>query len=170
MKKRIVYFCLLFVAIVIQTSVLPIIGKQNAFGDIILMAILAGAILDGFFGFFWFAIFAGILYDFMSYTPIGVHALIFLSVTYFVSFFSRRISVELKGVGIFLFVVFVFIASIVSRIIFSLLLAWDLQDLQKFSLLFGNISIVLIGSLTNVLLFFICFYVLKKTKLFFNIN
>ncbi|EKE18454.1 MAG: hypothetical protein ACD_9C00333G0002 [uncultured bacterium] len=169
MKKRIVYFFILLLAIIMQTSVLPIISKLQSPGDIVLMLVLVGAVLDGFFGFFWFAIFAGIFYDLASYTQLGVHALIFLLVIYFVSFFSRRFSVEIKGVGILLFAAFVFIASIVSRVIIALSMARDLQDLHQFPALFGSLDIVFFQSIFNVFLFFLCFYVIKKIRIFFDI-
>lgn len=170
MKKKVVYFLLLFCAIVLQTSVLPLVSPAYAAGDILLMLILAGSIVDGFSTFFWWAIFAGILYDLVSYTTVGIHALIFLSVVYFVSFFSRRISVELKGVGQVLFMIFIIVATMVSRAILVLLTTWDFQKISGFFKDFGSVRIVSIQILCNTLLFFLCFFILKKTKKFFAID
>lgn len=170
MKKKILYCLVLFCLIVLQTSVLPIASPIYATGDVLLMFILAGAILDGFFSFLWWAVFAGIVYDFVSYTAVGVHALVFLLVVYFVSFFSRRISVELKGVGLVLFMIFVIVATLVSRAIVVLLIDWDLQTLSMHLKEFGDLKIIGIQILYNMLLFLLCFAVLKKMKKFFAID
>ena len=170
MKKKIVYGLILFCAIILQTSVLPLVSPIYAVGDILLMLILAGSILDGFFAFFWWAIFAGIVYDLVSYTAVGVHALIFLLVVYFVSFFSRRFSVELKGVGLVLFVIFVIVATLVSRGVVDLLTVWDLQTLNSYFKEFGSLKIISVQILYNIFLFFFCFVLLKKAKKFFAID
>src|SRR6266704_2969631 len=100
MKKKFIYCLIFFCGIILQTSVLPLISPTNITGDIVLMLILVGSIIDGFFSFFWWAVFFGVIYDIVSYTTVGIHAIIFIFVVYFVSFFSRRFSVELKGVGV----------------------------------------------------------------------
>ncbi|HBI33764.1 MAG TPA: rod shape-determining protein MreD [Candidatus Moranbacteria bacterium] len=170
MKKKIVYCLLLFCAVVLQTSVLPLISPLHIAGDVVLMLILAGSVLDGFFAFFWWAIFAGIVYDLASYTTVGIHALIFLLVVYFVSFFSRRFSVEIKGVGVVLFVIFVAVATLLSRGIIALSVAWDLQTFNGYFEEFGNWKIIIFQILFNTFLFLFCFFVLKKVKKFFVIE
>ncbi|KKQ51136.1 MAG: Rod shape-determining protein MreD [Parcubacteria group bacterium GW2011_GWD2_38_11] len=170
MKKKIIYFLLLFCAIVLQTSVLPLISPVYVTGDILLMLILVGSVLDGFFAFFWWAIFAGIIYDLASYMAVGVHALIFLLVVYFVSFFSRRFSVEIRGVGLALFMFFVVVATLVSRGIIALSIAWDLQTLDGYFREFGSLKIIGVQILFNIFLFFFCFFLLKKVKKFFAIE
>ncbi len=169
MRKKIVYFILLFCAIIIQTSLLPLVSPGNIMGDIVLMLILAGAVIDGFFSFFSWAIFAGILYDLISYTTLGVHSIIFLLVVYFVSFFSRRFSVELRGVGLFLFSLFVVVATLTSRIISTLIISWDLQNINGFFRQLGSFSVISIQILYNIFFFFFCFIILRKTKKIFSI-
>ena len=170
MKKKFVYCLLLFCAFIFQVSVLPLFSPLFAMGDLLLMFVLAGAIIDGFFEFLWWAIFAGVIYDLISYTSIGVHALIFLSVVYFVSFFSRRFSVELRGFGLFLFLLFVVFATVVSRLIIALSVAWDLHDMGVVGSNFGNFHILIIQILFNIVLFFLSFIMLKRTKSFFAID
>ena len=138
MKRKIVYGIILFCAIVLQTSVLPLISPTHVTGDILLMLVLTGAVLDGFFAFLWPAIFAGIIFDLISYTTVGIHSLVFVLVIYFVSFFSRRFSVELKGVGLVQFVIFVAVATFISRVIMALSVAWDLQTRSGYFKEFGS--------------------------------
>lgn len=146
------------------------ISPAYAAGDVLLMLILAGAVLDGFFAFFWWAIFVGIVYDLISYTTVGVHALIFLSIVYFVSFFSRRFSVEIKGVGLALFAIFVIVATLVSRGVMALSIAWDLKTLNGYLNEFGSLQIISIQILCNTVLFFFAFLLLKRVKRFFAID
>ncbi|NTW27622.1 MAG: rod shape-determining protein MreD [Candidatus Moranbacteria bacterium] len=170
MKKKIVYCLILFCAIILQTSILPLISPMYATGDILLMFILVGAILDGFFAFFSWAIFAGIVYDLVSYTPVGVHALIFLLVVYFVSFFSRRFSVELRGIGLVLFLIFVIVATLLSRSVIVIMTTWNPQMLSFNWNVFGNFSVISVQIFSNMVLFFLTFIVLRKTKKFFSIE
>ncbi len=171
MKKKIIYSFLIFLAIILQTSFFPNVCRDCESGDIVMMLVLAGVVLDGFFGFFWWAIFAGIIYDLASFVQIGTHALIFLLVIYFVSFFSRRFSVELKGVGVFLFLIFVVFATLVSRGIIALSIALDSQSFHQFQDVFlGSFSTVGFQIFFNAVLFFLCFHVLKKIKVFFDIE
>lgn len=170
MKKKIIYFLLIISAIILQTSVLPIVARSSTPGDLVLMLVLAGVVLDGFFAFFWWAIFAGILYDLATFVQVGTHALIFLFTIYFVSFFSRRFSVEVRGVGVLLFGLFVTAGTIISRLIVALSLSWESQDFLKYFDFFGSPSGLFFQIIWNFVLFFICFYFLKKMKIFFDID
>lgn len=170
MKKKFVYCLIFFCVIVLQTSVMPLISPAYAIGDILLMLILAGSVLDGFFDFFWWAIFAGIIYDLTIYTTIGIHAIIFLLVVYFVSFFSRRLSIELRGVGLILFLMFIIVATLISRAVVTFSIAWDLQTFNGYLKEFGSLKNISIQILYNTFLFLCCFFVFRKTKKFFSIE
>jgi rod shape-determining protein MreD len=170
MKKKFVYSLILIVAIIIQTSVLPIISSPNIAGDIVLMVILALSVLDGFFAFMGWAIIAGILYDLAAYSPIGEHAIIFLLVVYFVSFFSRRMSLEIKGIGKVLFFVFVIVATFFSRSIIALMAAWDMQTLHGYWQIFGSLKSITFQIICNEILFFLLFLLLKRIKEFFKLE
>ncbi len=153
-----------------QTSILPLISPAYATGDILLMFILTGAVVDGFFDFLWCAVFAGIIYDLVSYTPVGAHVLIFLFIVYFVSFFSRRFSIELKGVGLVLFLIFVIVATLLSRGVMTLLDAWELQTFSGALGEFGSFKVVVTQIILNIFLFFFTFIIFRKTKKVFNIE
>lgn len=169
MKKKLVYTFIILVAILIQTSVVPVITETKIPGDSIIMAVLAWSILDGFFAFFPWAVLAGLLYDLASYSPIGTHVLILLPVLYFVSFFSRRFTMESKGVRIVLFVAFVVSVTIFSRIIFSLDAAWEIFSFRQFWKIFASPLSFVWQLVHNLVLFFFWFFVIKKAKIFFRI-
>ncbi|KKQ12238.1 MAG: hypothetical protein US25_C0059G0001 [Candidatus Moranbacteria bacterium GW2011_GWE1_36_7] len=170
MKKKFVYFVILFLAIILQTSALPLILPGKAVGDVVLMLVLAGVVLDGFFGFFWWAIFFGIFYDLAVYQIIGTSSLTFLLLVYFVSFFSRRFSVELKGLGLLFFVGFVVVASIISHIIATLPLVLHEKGFSVLLQSFGSLKIFSLEIFYNLLLFLVCFIILRKAKNFFTID
>lgn len=170
MKKRFLYLLILIVAIIIQTSVLPVVSSPNTAGDIVLMVILALSVLDGFSAFIIWAIIAGILYDLASYSTIGEHAIIFLLVIYFVSFFSRRLSLEIKGIGRVLFFAFVIVATLLSRSITTLMAAWDMQTFHGYWQMFGNFKSITLQIVYNGIFFPISFFLLKKIKEFFKLE
>lgn len=169
MKKKIVYILLILLAILIQVSVLPVIMPGGMVVDNVLMLVLAGATIDGFGAFLGWSITAGILYDLASYSKVGVHVIIFLCVVYFVSFFSRRFSVEMRGVGLVIMLLFVAVATLVSHFVFATSLAWDMGTLQGFSKNFGSLANLSLQVLGNSLVFFAWFAVLKKIKKYYAI-
>jgi len=170
MKKKLVYLVILIATIIIQTSVLPVISSANTAGDAVLMAVLAWSVLDGFSAFIGWAIVAGILYDLATYSPVGEHVIIFLAVVYFVSFFSRRLSLELKGMGLVLFFIFIFVATFISSSIVALMTAWDARTLFGYWKMFSSPGSIALQVVHNVILFFLWFFFLKKTKEFFKLE
>lgn len=168
MKKKLVYIFVILIAIILQTSVFPpVFGNV---GDAVLALVLAGTVLDGFAAFLGWAILIGILYDLAAYSVIGTHVLIFLPIIYFVSFFSRRFSTDLKGIGLFLFIAFVIVATLVSRGVFSFITARELETLHGFWKNFGSLHFIGLSIICNEILFFLWFAVLKKIKKFFEIK
>jgi rod shape-determining protein MreD len=170
MKKRLVYIFILLVTLIWQTSIAPVIFTGHAIGDAVLMAVLAWSILDGFYAFFGWSIIAGIFYDLMTYAIIGEHVLIFLAVVYFVSFFSRRLTLEFKGIGFLLFFVFVVAATLLSHVIKNSFVLLDIQTIHSYIDLFGPIKLLILQVIYNEILFFFWLFLLKKIKNFFNIR
>lgn len=170
MKKKIVYFLIFIFIAIVQISIMPVIANENPIPDLVLMSILAWSVLDGFFIFLPWSIFFGITYDLLTYSLVGEHVLIFLAVLYFVSFFSRRISFEFKGIGLFLFLLFVVVVSGMSQVFFALMAAWHTQILSGFWNSFGSLSSIILQLLINMLLFFLCLIAIKNIKRFFALE
>lgn len=170
MKKKIIYTFIFLIVIIIQTSILPVVLGLNTTGDIVLMTVLAWSVLDGFSAFIGWAAFAGILYDLVAYSPVGEHVIIFLLVVYFVSFFSRRLSIEFKGIGWALFFMFVVIATFISRSIVALATAWDMQTFHGYWQMFGSLKTIALQIIYNGILFFLLFFLLRKIKEFFKLE
>lgn len=170
MNKKIIYTLLFVAAAILQLSFFPVISTKGVAIDLILMMILAWSVIDGYYSFFNWAIFFGILYDLISYSVIGTHALIFLLVVYFVSFFSRRLSIDIKGIGILLLLLSVLVVTIGSSFIIAGVQVWKLQTLKGFFESFGGFKEIMVGLFFNSVLFFFSFSLIKKTKKFFAIE
>jgi len=170
MNKKFLYLVILLAAIIWQTSIAPVVSNSGPAGDAVLMAVLAWSILDGFYSFIGWAVVAGILYDLAAYSPVGEHVLIFLAVVYFVSFFSRRLSLEFKGVGLALFFTFVIAITLFSHGVINLIAAWDMQTLQGYMKSFSPLSSLALQVVYNELLFFFWLFALRKIKKFFKIE
>jgi rod shape-determining protein MreD len=170
MRKKLVYTFVFIVSIIAQTSILPVISKVGIAGDAVAMAVLAFSILDGFSAFLGWAIFAGIMYDLASYSLVGTHVFIFLLIVYFVSFFSRRFSVERKIVGLILFFMLVVVSTFLSRGVIALAAAWEVQTLHGYWKTFGNLEFFIFQIICNTIMFSLWFVILKKIKRFFNLE
>lgn len=149
---------------------LPVVSGSKIIGDIVLMLVLAWSIIDGFFAFIGWAVIAGIMYDLAAYSFVGEHVIIFLLVVYFVSFFSRRLSLEVKGIGKILFFVFVIVTTFISRSIIALATAWDNRTFHGYWQTFGDFNFILIQIACNGIFFLILFLFIKKVKEFFKLE
>ncbi|EKE25361.1 MAG: hypothetical protein ACD_5C00194G0003 [uncultured bacterium] len=170
MRKKIVYLFIFIAIAIFQLSFLPVVSGKSLAIDAVLMAILAWSVIDGFFAFLSWTIFFGIVYDLLSYSIVGTYALIFLLVLYFVSFFSRRFSMEPHGMGIILFLLFILVATLASNAILAVISAWHSQTFNGFWQSFGSFESTVIGLIFNTFLFFIFFFLIRRIKYFFAIT
>ncbi|HPN54519.1 MAG TPA: rod shape-determining protein MreD [Candidatus Moranbacteria bacterium] len=170
MRKKIVYSFVLLFAVIAQTSILPVFFSNQVLGDAVLMAVLAWAMLDGFQAFIGWAIVAGIFYDLAAYSPIGEHVLIFLVVVYFVSFFSKRLSLNFRGTGLFLFFIFVIAVTVFSEIVLAIFAVYENQAMYEYWRKFGGVGEIMLKIICNEILFFGWFILLKKIKKFFKLE
>ncbi len=164
MKKKLIYLGIILLAILIQTSFLPIFMGSSVAGDAVLMLILTVAVLDGFASALSWAILTGILCDFASYVKVGQHVLIFLLVVYMVSFFSRRLSVEVKGTGILLFLLFIIIATLISNVLLTAFLILGDGSIKLQPQFLSILKLILFQTGGNAVLFFLWYNLIKKIK------
>ena len=170
MKKFFIYFLIIFFAIVLQVSSVPLFFKSDWPVDIVLMLVLAWTLIDGFDAFLKWAVFAGLLYDLATFSAVGLHVIIFALLAYSVSFFSKRFSVEIKGTGILLMMFFVSAATICSR---AILLSHEFgagviaNDISKFWQTLGMFSL---AASCNLLIFFVLFFMLNWVGNFYYLK
>jgi cell shape-determining protein MreD len=169
--KKFCYIIIFLLAAILQTSVISLLFDSKSLVSAVLMLVLAFSVLDGFFGFLWWAVFYGIFYDLISYSRIGINVLIFLGTVYFVSFFSRRFTVEFRGVGIFLFLFFVVVVSFFSHfVLVGEPLIFEAHSLRGVYNIFGSLGSIAFEIFVNCLLFIGFFNVIKKMKAYFSLE
>lgn len=162
MSKKIIYIGIIFLAIVAQTTFFPIFFSRIT-PDVVLMLILAWTILDGFNNFFLWSILAGLFYDLASMSVIGTHIIVFLFVVYFVSFFSNRFQVGMKGLGVIIIALMIGLSTLVSNAVFVLV---EITNVEKISII-GSIKFIvhiILEFVYNGILFVFVYAFLKKIK------
>ncbi|NTV41399.1 MAG: hypothetical protein HGA61_03950 [Candidatus Moranbacteria bacterium] len=164
MKKKFIYIGMFFLAILLQMSFLPVVSGEKVFGDVVLMFVLSLAILEGFDSVFFWIIIGGIFYDLVSYATVGQYVVVFSFVVYMVSFFSRRLSVEIKGMGILFLVLFVVVATFVSDLFFLVMPGFSARPLDLFGQAFGGFRFFFLQIFFNAVFFFTWFCIVRKLK------
>jgi rod shape-determining protein MreD len=165
-KEKILAYGLLFLlAIAAQKSLMPIMFGGQPLPDSVLMLVLALAITDGFERFWPWAVFAGLLYDLESATALGLHALIFILVTYFVSFFSRRFLVDMRSMGVAMLAFFIAAAALLSHLMVAAWMGWQAnKGGRNFIGSFGGWRDLLWAIAYDALIFIFLFFIAKKLK------
>ncbi len=170
MKKTIVYLLIIFLAIIFQISLVPLFFVSSWPVDIVLMLILAWTLIDGFDDFLKWTIFIGIIYDLMTFSTVGLHVIVFVILSYIVSFFSKVFSVEIKNTGIFLVALLVAVAVIGSR---TAVLGYEF-GIDFISVDFHNLGLTLkmffSAVFYNLIIFFILFFAINKIERFFYLK
>ena len=167
MKKKIIYSSVILLAGVLQTSSAVTFFGSEWPVDFVLMLVLAWTLIDGFDDFLPWAVFAGIVYDAVSFSPIGSHIAVFSLVAYGVSFFSRRFSIEMGGAGILSALFFIAAATIGSRYLIFFLeigfeaIAVDFSNIVFLSMAFAKAAIF------NGLIFLAWFFIIGRIQDFF---
>ncbi|MEI7621259.1 MAG: rod shape-determining protein MreD [Candidatus Moraniibacteriota bacterium] len=168
MPKKIIYASLILLALLLQLSFLPMLTAGSMAGDAVLMLVLALAVLNGFEASLKWALVAGFLYDLASYATVGQHMLIFLLVAYGVSFFSRRLSVEVKGTGLLFLLGFVVLATFLSTILTAGFSVFSIAGGLKFlPQAFGSFSFFLLQTICNLGLLLFWYQILRKLNRIF---
>lgn len=106
MEKKIFRFLVVFSLAVAQISLFAPItgGKSNV--SLALMVVVAWTIVAGFEEVWKWVLLLGFLIDLSFFDAVGTNIMIFILVSYFVSFFSRRFMVENKGWGTVMMIFF----------------------------------------------------------------
>jgi rod shape-determining protein MreD len=170
MKKQIVYGVFIAVAFLVQWSVVGAFFHGGCFPDAILMLVLAFALVDGFVAFFWWAAAVGIIVDSFANTPMGLHSIVFISLSYIAGFLTRRVMGDVRGAGNPLIFFLVVTATLINRFARGVIMLYDGASFHVFTPLFLDIWNVLFEIIFNLVLFFLFFRLIPKIKIFFAIQ
>jgi rod shape-determining protein MreD len=164
-KRKLIYFAVMLAVLIIQISVLPVVFPRNFVPQIALMAVIAATIIFGFHEILPWVIIGGLLLDLASFSIIGQSVIVFVLLSYFVSFFSRRFLVENKTWGTLVMLSFVAVATIFQR--FFILFSNTLGSQWKQTLLNWEkfFDAFLIEIIFNAVIFMILFLLLRKKNI-----
>lgn len=165
MKKKILYFVIISIALIIQLSVLPALIPYRPLPHMLLMLTIAWTVGIGFSQALPWIIFAGLFIDLASYEPIGTTVILLVLMSYFVSFFSKRFLVEGKRWELLVILFFIIAATFFHRfyLIFVSYVKGELQYSSNLGLFFSSIPAEII---INGLLLAVLFWVFKKIENF----
>jgi rod shape-determining protein MreD len=163
MKKIFLILAIIILAVILETSVLPVCFSGGSIPDLTLVLLVAGVAVFGFQSVWIWGIIAGFILDIFSFRKIGISIFSFVIFSYSISFFSRRLVFGEKTGGIFASTSFVVLMTIVNN-------AWQklassgfkLEKILSFEAL---ISWEMIWkALFNLILFYVIVILLKKQK------
>lgn len=163
MKKIILTLAIIILAVILETSVLPLCFSEGSVPDLTLILLVSGIAVFGFQAVWIWGIIAGFILDIFSFSKIGVNIFSFAISTYSVSFFSRRLVFGEKMGGIFSSAIFVVLMTIFNN-------AWiNLSSLgfefKKILNIEAFISLGVIWKIIfNLILFYLFIVLLKKQK------
>lgn len=169
MKKIFLILAIIILAVILETSVLPLLFSGGNIPDLTLVLLVSGVAVFGFQSVWIWGIAAGFILDIFSFRKIGTSIFSFAIFSYSISFFSRRLIFEEKIGGVFSSSVFIVLMTIFNNI-------WI--NLASFGFKFEKILNVkaLISweiiwkSVLNLILFYLFVILLKKQKKKINSN
>lgn len=159
MAKKITTFAFLLLAIILQASFLPNFFSAETAPDLILIILIFLTARKGFGEVWLMSITAGIILDFFSFYPVGINVIAFLSAILVVSFLARRFLVA-HSVWKFATLIFlVIVGSIVNDLAVAVLVKLFLNTRETLAIFNWDIALKI---LNNILIFCIIYWPLKK--------
>lgn len=149
----------------LQISVLGVIFPKYQVPSIIVALVIVWTIYVGFAGILPWIIILGLTLDIASFQPIGISVILFVLISYFVSFFSRRFLVEHRVWGSIVAVFFIIAATFFYYFTGVLVAGFGNFSIGE-SLLFWRTLAVQIT--VNVALFLAIYFPLKKIEEFIS--
>lgn len=163
MKKIFFIFLIILLAVIFQTSILPLCFSARNIPDVVLILTISAVAVFGFQAVWVWAIISGFILDIFSFSKIGINIFSFAIFSYCVSFFSRRTILGEKNGGILIGAVFILIATFLHNAWIQISdMNFNLQEAWGAKLVFWDSvgwKIIL-----NLASFFIFILILKKIK------
>ena len=169
MRKIFLFLAVIVLAVILETSVLPLCFSRGSAPDLVLVLLVSGVAVFGFQAIWIWGIVAGFIFDIFSFNKIGVNIFSFAIFSYSISFFSRRLVFGEKMGGIFSSAIFVVLMTIFNN-------AWtNFASLGfKFEKLLNVEAFVSWGiickAVFNLILFYFFVILIKKQKKRMNAN
>jgi rod shape-determining protein MreD len=163
MKKKLLIFSIVFLAVILQISVFPVFFSKDNVPDLALIALVSATAVFGFQQTLIWAIISGLVLDIFSFSRIGANIFAFVIFSYAISFFSRRLILGEKSGGILTGAVFISLMTFFYKL-WSVLneLGFNYQEIWKMRMgFFDGIGWKIIF---NLILFFLSILFLKRIR------
>lgn len=116
MKKIFLILAIIILAVILETSVLPVCFSSGNVPDLVLVFLVSSVAVFGFQAVWIWGIIAGFILDIFSFRKVGTSIFSFAIFSYSMSFFSRRLVFGEKIDGIFSSSIFVVFMTIFNNI------------------------------------------------------
>jgi rod shape-determining protein MreD len=166
MQSKLIRLGIIFLAILIQISFLPVLFSANEVPNIILLLVISWAVIMGFDNILIWAIIIGVAADLIFFRAVGTSVIFFIVIAYSISFVSRRFLVENKNLG-FLIIAFFIVFSTIFYGFLNIFI--NSRLIENFRGSFGTQLILLQKSILiqiafNLLLFPLCYFPLVRLE------
>ncbi|HPN96911.1 MAG TPA: rod shape-determining protein MreD [Candidatus Moranbacteria bacterium] len=168
MFNKAVIFSLIFIAVILQSSFLPIFFPPETIPDLALILIIIWTIRNGFEKTVGRSILAGFMLDLVYFWPVGISIITFVTISFITSFLAKRFLISQRSWRLFIIVCFVVLGTLINQtilVVFAKILTY-LKEETLFSPFFGISSFFKIVS--NIVLLFIIYLPIKKIESFLD--
>jgi rod shape-determining protein MreD len=163
MKKNFFIFLIIILAVIFQTSILPLCFSEKNIPDFVLTAMVSVVAVFGFQSTWIWVIISGIVLDLFSFSAPGLNVFSFMFFSYATSFFSRRLILGEKAGGILVGTIFVSLMTFFHNFWIQLANAgFKFQKIWIIKVFF--LESVGWKIILNLILFFFCILFFKKIK------
>lgn len=158
MIKKITRLSIILLLVFFQLSAVSPFFYPGPVPDIMLMLVVAWTMVVGFENIWMWIVGGALIFDLASFNPAGTSMILFIAVSYFISFVSRRFLVEHRGWGIAITFSFIILATSASLIIGGYPDGYGAETVWELVAYLQKVIIV------NTLFFLVLFWVLKRVE------
>ncbi|OGI16293.1 MAG: rod shape-determining protein MreD [Candidatus Moranbacteria bacterium RBG_19FT_COMBO_42_6] len=142
MYKNILFFSVIFLAVLLQISFFPNLIPIRVFPDVALIIILFWTVRRGFEETWKWAIFAGLMVDLAYFWPVGTSVFSFVLIAYLVNSLAKRFLVTQTVFRFLILLAFVVLGTIFNSILLILAVKLARREAADLNMLFFNSDII----------------------------
>jgi len=165
MSKKIAIFLVIFTAAILQVSFFPNILPPGIFPDIVLIMAIFWAARSGFDVAWPWAIFGGLMLDFIYFWPIGTNIFSFVAIVFGASYLAKRFLVADNLSRFFFLAAMVILGTVLNRGLTNILAQSALGEIGNLRTLLFN-SDLFLKIIYNLLIFTAIYTPLLKLEIF----
>jgi len=169
MKKFFLILAVIILAVILETSVLPVCFSKGNIPDLVLVSLVSSVAVFGFQAVWIWGIIAGFILDIFSFRKIGTSIFSFAIFSYSISFFSKRLVFGEKIGGFFFSSIFVVLMTIFNSVWINLAsFGFKFEKILNVEALISRE--IIWKAAFNIILFHLLVILMKKQKRKINAN